>query len=87
MHVTFTPPEIKTQKAEYNFTERLILKVLDGPEVPLVCTTILYDPKFTIKPLTNPNPTLCLGHKLEDVLEIKNISKQPIILHIQGKVL
>jgi glycine cleavage system H lipoate-binding protein len=48
---------------------------------------VLYDPKFTVKPLTTNNPTLCVGHKFEDVIEVKNTSKQPIVLHISGKVL
>lgn len=85
--ITFIPPEIKAVKAEYNFTERLILKVLDGPEVTVLCSCILHDPKFTVKPLSTNNPVLCVGHKLEDVIEIKNTSKYPIVLHITGKVL
>jgi hypothetical protein len=63
------------------------LKVLDGPEVTVLCTCVLHDPKFTVKPLTTPNPILCAGHKFEDIIEIKNVSKYPMVLHITGKVL
>lgn len=85
--ITFTTPEIKAQKADYNFTERLILKVLDGAETTILCSCNLHDPKFTVKPLTVANPMMCVGHEFNDVVEVKNISKHPIVLHISGKVL
>lgn len=66
--ITFIPPEIKAAKSEYTFTERLVLKVLDGSEVTVVCTCSLYDPKYTIKPLSSTNPVLCVGHKFDDIL-------------------
>ena len=85
--IKFTPPEIKTQKADYTFTERLILKVLDGPEATVLCTSHIFDPKFNMKSLTVVNPILCVGHELNDVVEVKNTSKYPIVMHISGKVL
>jgi hypothetical protein len=30
---------------------------------------------------------LCAGHEFNDVFEIKNISKYPIVFHISGKVI
>ena len=40
-----------------------------------------------MKPLTVVNPILCVGHELNDVVEVKNTSKYPIVMHISGKVL
>lgn len=60
--ISFTPPELKSQKPEYVFNERLVIKVLDGPEVTVHCQSSFHDPKFTIKPLIQTNPTLCIGH-------------------------
>lgn len=33
----------------------------------------------------NQSPVLCLGHMLEEFLEIKNVSKTPIVFHVEGK--
>lgn len=85
--IYFTTPEIKVQKSEYVFNERIIVKVLDGAEVAIACACTLHDPKFNIKPLTVANPSLCVGHEFNDVIELKNTSKYPTVFHITGKVL
>lgn len=52
----------------------------------LMCSCTLPDPKFTVKPMTSSNPVLCVGHEYVDFIEIKNVSKYSMVLHISGKV-
>lgn len=62
------------------------MKVLDGNEITLTCTYSVSDPKYNVKcDIFNQSPTICVGHHLEDFLELKNQSKFPIIFHVQGK--
>ena len=52
----------------------------------VACNCTLHDPKYTIKPFTLNNPSLCIGHEFSDVFEIKNNSKFSNVFHISGKV-
>jgi hypothetical protein len=62
------------------------MKVLDGNEITLTCSYSATDPKYNVKcDIFNQSPTLCVGHQLEDFLEVKNQSKFPIVFHIEGK--
>lgn len=59
------------------------MKVLDGNEVTLTCTYSIQEPKYSVKcDALNRANTLCIGHQLEDFLELKNQSKQAIVLHV-----
>lgn len=62
------------------------MKVLDGNEVTLTCTYSIQQPKYSAKcDMLNRSNTICIGHQLEDFLELKNQSKQTIVLHIEGQ--
>ena len=62
------------------------MKVLDGTEITLTCTYSVTDPKYSVKcEMFNQSPTLCVGHQLEEYVELKNQSKFPIVFHVEGK--
>ena len=62
------------------------MKVLDGNEITLTCTYSVQDPKYSVKcDMFNQSPTLCVGHQLEEYVELKNQSKFPIVFHVEGK--
>jgi hypothetical protein len=84
--ITLTVPTPAVKKNEYNYTERIIMKVLDGNEITLTCTHSTVEPKYNVKcEMLNAPPSICVGHQLEEFLELKNTSKTPIIFHIEGK--
>lgn len=83
--ITLSVPVPTAKKNDYHYTERIIMKVLDGNETTFTCSYSVSDPKYSVKCdlFSKPN-TLCLGHALEDTLELKNQSKHPLVLHVQG---
>lgn len=57
--------------------------MLDGNEVIIICNHTVVDPKYTTKcdMFTNP-PIICVGHELNEVLEVKNVGKNAIVFQI-----
>lgn len=68
------------------FSERLIIKVIDGAEIILSCHCTVPNPTYSVKGLSSESTVLCVGHQLQEVIEIKNTCKYPIVFHIVGKV-
>ncbi len=63
--ITLTVPAPTTKKNEYHYTERILMKVLDGNEITLTCTFGIVDPKFNAKcDILTKSPTICVGHHL-----------------------
>jgi hypothetical protein len=48
--IKFVAPTPTATKNEYIYTERLLLKILDGVESTIVCTCNMYEPKLALKP-------------------------------------
>ena len=62
-----------------------MLKVLDGPENPIVCTYSNSDPKFNVKSdKFLAKPVIYLGHDFEDSIDLKNLSKTPTVIFIES---
>jgi len=62
-----------------------VLKVLDGPENPVVCSYSTPDPKFNVKcEKFLAKPVIYMGHDFEDSVELKNMSKTPIVFLIES---
>lgn len=63
--ITLVVPTPTAKKNEYNYTERILMKVLDGNEITITCNFSLVEPKFNVKcDIFNQSPVICLGHQL-----------------------
>jgi hypothetical protein len=83
--ISLTVPNPTVKKNDYNYSERLVLKVLDGQENPILCSYSNQDPKFIVKcEKFLSKPVIYLGHDFEDSIELKNQSKTPLVMLIEA---
>lgn len=63
--IVLNVPTPSAKKNEYNYAEKVLMKILDGNEVTISCSFSVPEPKYTTKCETFANPpVLCQGHEL-----------------------
>lgn len=73
--IKFVAPTPTANKNEYVYTERLLLKILDGVESTIVCTCSLYEPKLVLKPTGIDFGAMCIGQQSVKYLNLKHSAR------------